>query len=138
LAEAREPAGMAPDVLAEEGAEQLVAAARTGLGDRLRSLTFFTRDDYSQVYLRDDLEQDADLTSFIGHEWRGFETTQAVYGDSELGTYEFTLRGFENGYLLRVTTDRVGVFVTSDGANLRDYEEVAGALRDLLAGWEER
>ncbi|MFB6120179.1 MAG: hypothetical protein ABEJ68_03575 [Halobacteriaceae archaeon] len=129
---------MENDLIAEEGAEQLISTARTGLGDRVRSITFFTHDDYEQVYLREDLEQDADLSDFIGHEWRGFETTQAAYGQSELGRYEFTLRGFENGYLLRVTTQRKGVFVTADGATLTDYREVAIALEELLESWEDR
>jgi len=127
---------MASDLIAEEGVEQLVSTARTGLGDRVRSITYFTHDDYEQVYLREDLERDADLSDFIGNEWRGFETTQAVYGQSELGTYEFTLRGFENGYLLRVTTDSEGVFVTADGATLTDYRDVATALNELLEDWE--
>lgn len=129
---------MATDLLAEEGTEQLVSTARTALGDRVRSITYFTHDDYEQVYLRGDLERDADLSEFIGNEWRGFETTQAVYGESELGRYEFTLRGFENGYLLRVTTDSVGVFVTADGATLTDYRDVATALNELLEEWERR
>jgi hypothetical protein len=129
---------METDLIADEGREQLIAAARTGLGDRLRSVTYFTHDSYEQVYLRDDLERDADLTSFVGHEWRGFETTQAVYGESELGTYQFTLRGFENGHLLRVTTENRGAFVTADGAAIRDYEEVATSLRSLLEEWGNR
>jgi len=127
---------MANDLLAEEGAEQLVSAARAAAGDSLRSATYFTRADFEQVYLRDDLDQDADLSSFIGNEWRGFETTEGAYENSELGTYQYTLRSFENGYLLRVATDRVGVFITTDGLTIVDFEAVANALADLLESWE--
>ncbi|MFB6135280.1 MAG: hypothetical protein ABEJ04_00800 [Halobacteriaceae archaeon] len=124
------------DVLADEGAEQLVSTVRTAVGDSVRSVTYFTHDDYEQVYLRSDLEQDADLSSFIGLEWHGFETTQNAYHDSELGGYRYTLRSFDNGYLLRVTTDREGVFLTTDGLTLQDFDSVATALRELLAEWE--
>jgi hypothetical protein len=127
---------MPNDLLAEEGAEQLVSAARAAAGDSLRSVTYFTRSDFDQVYLREDLEQDADLDSFIGNEWHGFETTAGVYQESELGGYQYTLRSFENGYLLRVTTDRVGVFITTDGLTLVDFEAVATALSELLEEWE--
>jgi hypothetical protein len=127
---------MSNDLLADEGAEQLVSTARAAAGDSLRSVTYFTRNDYVQVYLREDLEQDADLSSFIGTEWRGFEITESVYGSSELGEYQYTLRGFENGYLLRVTTDSEGVFITTDGLTLVDFESVATALSELLADWD--
>lgn len=127
---------MAGDLLAPDGADQLISTARTAIGDSLRSITFFTRDDFQQVYLRDDLEKDADLDSFIGHEWHDFGTTQNAYRSSELGDYEYTLRSFENGYLLRITTDRRGIFVTTDWVTLRDFEEVATALKDLLVDWE--
>ncbi|MFB6138102.1 MAG: hypothetical protein ABEJ42_07185 [Halobacteriaceae archaeon] len=123
-------------LISETGAEQLVSVCRTAAGEKLRSITYFTHDDYEQVYLRSDLEADADLSSFIGLEWHGFETTQSVYRDSELGGYRYTLRGFENGYLLRVTTQNKGVFITTDGLTLADYESVATALRELLEEWE--
>lgn len=128
---------MATKLLAEEGVEQLVSTCRTATGDSLRSITYFTHADFEQVYLRTDLEQDADLQSFIGHEWYGFETTQNAYRSSELGAYEYTLRGFENGYLLRVTAENKGVFITTDGLTLQDFSAVATALRELLSGWEE-
>jgi hypothetical protein len=82
------------------------------------------------------IEADADLASFIGLEWHGFETTQSIYSDSELGGYRYTLRSFENGYLLRVTTQDQGVFITTDGLTLQDYESVATALRELPGSWE--
>lgn len=124
------------NVIAAEGSEQLISTCRTACGESLRSITYFTHDDYEQVYLRSDLEANADLDSFIGLEWHGFETTQSMYSDSELGGYQYTLRSFENGYLLRVTTQTKGVFVTTDGLTLQDYESVATALRELLANWE--
>ncbi|WP_435347703.1 DUF7522 family protein [Haloarchaeobius sp. HRN-SO-5] len=121
-------------LLTDRLADQLVTACRTTVGDSLRSLTYFTRDDFEQLYLRSDLERDADLTTFVGHEWRGFKTTQAAYQQSELGDYEYTIRVFENGFLVRVTTDTEGVFVTTDGLTLSNFHELEMAARGVLAG----
>jgi hypothetical protein len=120
------------ELLASEAADTIVTVSRTAIGDSCRSVTYFTRDDYEQLYLRGDLEQDADLKSFIGHEWRGFRTAHAAYDQSELGEYRYTIRAFENGYLVRVTTDREGVFVTTDGLQMQDFENVASSLRETL------
>ncbi|EMA29211.1 DUF7522 family protein [Halobiforma nitratireducens] len=123
---------MATGLLTEEAAERIVTTCRTAIGDSLRSVTYFTRDDYEQVYLREDLERDADLSTFIGHEWRGFKTAQTAYEASELGEYDYTIRVFDNGFLVRVTTDSEGVFVTTDGLTVKDFEEVATAVESFL------
>ncbi len=123
---------MASQLLGDEVADTIVRLCRTGLGDHLRSVTYFTRDDYEQLYLRDDLEQDADLTTFIGNEWYGFQVTEGSYADTELGRYKYTIRVFENGYLVRYTTEHDGVFLTSDGLTTRRFDEVTAALREVL------
>ena len=123
---------MENDLLADEAADSLVALCRTAIGDSLRSITYFTRDDFEQLYLRDDLEQDADLMGFIGNEWQDFKTTQSAYEGTELGGYEFTIRAFENGYLVRVTTDTEGVFATADSLTLQAYEDAATAISEVL------
>jgi hypothetical protein len=127
---------MPTGLLTSDASEKIVATCRTAIGDSLRSVTYFTRDDYEQVYLREDLERDADLSTFIGHEWRGFKTTQAAYEGSELGAYDYTIRVFENGFLIRVTNDSEGVFVTTDGLTVKDFEEVATALDSFLSSRE--
>lgn len=123
---------MDADLLDDETADHIVRTCRTAIGDSLRSITYFTRDDFEQLYLRADLTQDADLTSFIGNEWRGFRITKDAYRGSELGDYEYTIRTFEHGYLVRVTTDREGVFVTTDGLSMQDFEALATAVREVL------
>jgi len=115
-------------LLSERGGERIVAACRERAGDRLRSVTYFSRDDFEQLYLRDDLQRDADLTTFIGVERRESDLTEDVYRGTELGEHVYTLRRFENGYLLRVATAREGVFVTMDGLSLEGFEELATAL----------
>ncbi|EMA32131.1 hypothetical protein C445_12491 [Halobiforma lacisalsi AJ5] len=119
-------------MLTPEAADRIVTTCRTAIGDSLRSVTYFTRDDYEQVYLREDLERDADLSTFIGHEWRGFKTAQTAYESSELGEYNYTIRVFDNGFLIRVTTESEGVFATTDGLTVKDFEEVATALNSFL------
>lgn len=52
--------------------ERIVRTSRTAVGDSLRSVTYFTRDDFEQLYLREDLEQDADLSTFIGNKCAAF------------------------------------------------------------------
>ncbi len=124
--------GMGSQLLSAELAEHIVTTARTATGDSLRSVTYFTRSDFDQLYLRDDLERDADLNTFVGHEWRGYRETQNAYQNSELDGYQFTVRAFENGYLLRVAADRRGVLITTDGLSMQSYEEVAEALSRML------
>ena len=123
---------MANQLLAEPTADTIVRICRTSLGDHLRSVTYFTRDDFEQLYLRSDLDQDADLMTFIGNEWHGFQVTEGSYADTELGAYRYTIRVFENGYLVRYTTDHDGVFLTSDGLTTRRFDEVTAALREVL------
>ena len=119
-------------LLPEDTIERIVRLCRTTVGDSLRSVTYFTRDDYDQLYLRSDLERDADLSTFVGYEWRDFKTTRDAYHDSELGEYVYTIRAFDNGYLLRVTTQHDGVFVTADDIGDSGFEEVAAALTETL------
>ncbi|WP_424017846.1 DUF7522 family protein [Halorientalis pallida] len=123
---------METTIVDEAFAEKLVTTARTAAGDSLRSLTYFTRSNFEQLYLRDDLERDADLDSFIGHEWRGFKNTTDAYRGTELGEYRYTIRVFENGFLLRVTSDRDGVFLTTDGATIRDFNSYVTAIKEVL------
>ena len=128
-----ESLGMESELLSDEQADHIVTTARTATGDSLRSVTYFTRSDFDQLYLREDLERDADLNTFVGHEWRGYRETQNAYQNSELGAYKFTVRAFENGYLLRVASDRKGVLITTDGLSMSSYEEIAEALQRMLA-----
>lgn len=115
--------------------DELVSACRTATGDSLRSVTYFTPDSYEQVYLRSDLERDADLESFVSTEQAGFGE-QRTYRDSELGDYGFTIRVFEEGYVTRVLSDDndEGVFVTTDALGLNGFREVASAVHGVFAG----
>lgn len=122
--------------LTEKRADQLKAACRSAVGDSCRSVTYFDATNYMQVYLRGDLEQDADLMSFIGHEWHDYKTTTDAYAGSELGKYRYTIRVFENGFLVRVGVGDSGVFVTTDGLKLKDFDSLIATISELLESWE--
>ncbi len=127
---------MSEQPLTEARAEQLKTACRSAVGDNCRSVTYFDATNYMQVYLRGDLEQDADLMSFIGHEWHDYKTTTDAYTGSELGNYEYTIRNFENGFLVRVGVGDRGVFVTTDGLKLKDFDSLVATITDLLDRWD--
>jgi hypothetical protein len=101
------------------------------MGDTVRSVTYFTPKGYEQVYLREDLESDADLSRLVEYESRGFEA-QDVYRTSDLGEHHYTVHSLQNGYATRVTTDEEGVAVTADTLTIHRAEDVAQALRRLL------
>lgn len=119
------------DQLSGDQQQELLAAARTAVGDELRSLMYFTEETHNQVYLRDDLEQSADLVGFAENERLGFRSQQA-YAESELGDYQFTIRVFENGYLTRVIVRNYGVWVTTDGMSIDRFEELGSAIASVL------
>ncbi|MFB6124344.1 MAG: hypothetical protein ABEJ59_00095 [Halanaeroarchaeum sp.] len=120
-------AELTPDGLAD----QITSAGRTAAGDDVRSITYFTRDDYEQLYLRSDLHQDADLGAFVKHETLGFGAAEDYEG-SELGDYHFTVRRFDNGFLTRVIRGDHGVFVTLDSLTINRSEEIGATLQEIL------
>lgn len=122
-------AELAPDDLAS----QITSACRTAAGDDVRSVTYFNRSDFEQIYLRSDLTQDADLGAFVEHETLGFDAAEDYRG-SELGNYKFTVRRFDNGFLTRVIRGGHGVFVTLDSLTINRSEEIASALEEILEG----
>ncbi|WP_226013509.1 DUF7522 family protein [Halomicrobium salinisoli] len=117
--------------LSDEHEDELISAARTAVGDELRSIAYFTEDAVDQIYLREDLEQGADLVGFAENERLGFRSQQA-YTDTELGDYQFTIRIFDHGYLTRVIAGDHGVWITTDEMAIDRFEELASALGALL------
>lgn len=120
------------DVIAPELADGLLSVCRTTVGDELRSITYFDEDHVEQIYLRSDLERTADLVGFADHERLGFRS-QSAYRNTQLGDYEATVRMFEYGYLTRVIEGEHGVWVTTDAMDIDRFEELATALRKVLA-----
>lgn len=123
---------MASNLLSDAGAERVVETCREIAGDRLRSVTYFTENDYEQLYLRANLARDADLESFIGVEWHESTIVGEAYGTSELGRHHYTIRVFENGFLLRVASEDRGLFVTTDALPTSTFEELGEVLDELV------
>lgn len=112
-------------------AEELRSVCRTAVGDKLRSITYFTEDELEQLYLRSDLDRTADLIGFGDLERAGFRADE-MYRNSQLGAYQATVRMFEHGYLIRVISDCQGVWVTTDSMSVTQFEELTSALKLVL------
>jgi hypothetical protein len=121
-----------PTVAPADLAEELVSACRTAVGDQLRSVAYFDPTSEEQIYLRSDLEPDADIVGFADNERLGFRS-QTIYDQSELGDYQYTMRAFDRGYLTRVIVGDRGAFVTTDELPMDHFDELASAVRGVLA-----
>ncbi|ELZ94027.1 hypothetical protein C440_10418 [Haloferax mucosum ATCC BAA-1512] len=135
----------------EQFADALVSTCRTTLGDSLRSVIYFTRDDFEVLYVRTDLYGDegtmrAAKSELVENERVGFgpqETYSRGNAESDpeadanagpdFGEYEFTLRVFSEGFVGRVVGGDRGVIVTTDELELTEFEEMEVALRRMLA-----
>lgn len=124
---------MADTLLPDAVAEGLVETCDSVAGRHLRSVTYFTDADYEQLFLRDDLARDADLESFTSVEWHESSIIGEAYRTSELGEHEWTMRAFENGYLLRVGDGEHGIFVTTDDLPMTTFERLGEELDVVLA-----
>ncbi|MFT4921907.1 MAG: hypothetical protein ACI8XM_001115 [Haloarculaceae archaeon] len=112
-------------------ADGLVRACKATVGGDLRSITYFDPERERQLYLRDDLTAAADIEGFAEHERHGFRS-QSAYAHSELGSYRFTIRAFDRGYLLRVIVADLGAFVTTDELSVERFVELANAVEAIL------
>lgn len=127
----------APDI------DGIVAAARSGLGDDLRSVIGFTRDSFDVLYTRSDLyDQSVDIRSvkrpLVELERVGFDevpirtSAGSVPEPGAIGPYSFTVRFHEDGFVARVIEGDLGVLLTTDELDVRAFEEAATAVRRLL------
>lgn len=118
-------------MLSEDDVDSLIDACTEVAGDALRSVVSFTEDDFDQISLRDYLSADADVQAFVENEREGFHRTPTHEG-SELGRYEYTIRRFAHGYLVRVIADGHGVYVTTNRMPIERFDELAGAVEREL------
>ncbi|WP_236639759.1 DUF7522 family protein [Salinigranum halophilum] len=125
---------------------EIIAICRTAVGDALRSVIHFTRDDSELLYLRKDLYGDDRRralevkANLVERERVGFtpyeryEPHAAGAGsDPALGDYEFTVRVFSDGFVCRVIVGAHGLLLTAEDLDVDRVEEVAVALRGLVA-----
>ncbi|WP_255194180.1 DUF7522 family protein [Natronobeatus ordinarius] len=121
----------------------IVSAARTSLGDTLRSAVYFTPSAFDILYLRQDLYDSSDAArtakqQLVELERAGFaevpiRTLVAAEGTvSDIGPYEFTVRFHDDGFVVRVLQGDAGVVLTTDSMNVSAFEDAATAVRRLL------
>ena len=124
---------------------EIVSICRTAVGDSLRSVIHFTRDDSELLYLRGDLYGDDRRralevkASLVERERVGFASTvrsqpysAGAGSDPVLGDYEFTVQVFTDGFVCRIIVGDHGLLLTAEDIDIDRVEEVAVALRGLL------
>jgi hypothetical protein len=125
-------------------ADSIVSAARTGLGDTLRSVVYFTPSAFDVLYARRDLYGSTDGVTEAKSQLVEFERTGFAEGPvrtmiasredgSDIGRYEFTVRFHENGFVVRIIEGDAGVLFTADDMDVRSFEDAASAITGLLA-----
>ncbi|MFP9061249.1 hypothetical protein ACLI4R_12035 [Natrialbaceae archaeon A-chndr2] len=135
------------ELVSSEFAESLVSTSRVTVGDTLRSVIYFTPEDFEVLYVRsdlyggdEDLMHEAKLT-MVESERVGFQETEGYNKQSQTGTsveptvgeYEFTVRVFSEGFISRVIVGDRGVIVTSDEIEIGPFEDMSVAIRKMLA-----
>ncbi|WP_410766933.1 hypothetical protein [Haloferax sp. DFSO60] len=137
----------ASDINTPAFADALVSTCRATLGDSLRSVVYFTPDEFELLYVRRDLyggdtQQthdakaalvEAERVAFGPDEHYNKETYEAE-SRPDFGDYEFTLRVFSEGFIGRVVSGAQGVLVTTDELELSEFEEMEVAIRQMLRG----
>ena len=118
-------------MLSDDDIHHLVDACVEIAGDAVRSIVYFTKHDFDQIYLRDYLSADADIQAFVENERGGFDRI-ATHEGSELGRYEYTIRRFREGYLVRVLSGEHGVFVTTNQLPFEQYDQLADAIEQEI------
>ncbi|KAB1187939.1 MULTISPECIES: hypothetical protein [Haloferax] len=127
--------------------DAIVSTCRTTLGDSLRSVVYFTRDDFETLYIRQDLYGGDEEMARAAKE-RLVENERAAFGPhetysktrddssdltrTEFGEYEFTLRIFSEGFVGRAVIGDHGVIVTTDELELSEFEEMEVAICQIL------
>jgi len=124
-------------------ADSIVSAARTSIGDTLRSVIYFTPSEMDLLYVRRDLYDSPSgameaKSRLVDFERTGFSeapvrTALSVPDNPvSIGPYEFTVRFHEDGYVVRVLAGDCGVIVTSDDIDVVAFEDAAVAIEQLL------
>lgn len=126
-------------------AESVVAAARTSVGDDLRSVVYFTPAAFDVLYVRSDLYESpaaarpakAGLVEFerVGFAERRERSALSARGATPtVGPYEFTVRFHADGFVVRVLTATAGVLLTVDDVDVAAFEDAVAAIRGFLEG----
>ena len=124
-------------------ADSVVSAARTSLGDTLRSVIYFTPGAMDILYVRQDLyesrqraiEAKARLVEFerVGFAEAPVRSALSVPSATDsIGSYDFTVRVHGEGFVVRVLADDDGILLTTDDMDIDAFEDAAVAIRRFL------
>ena len=124
-------------------ADRLVSAARTSLGDTLRSVIYFTDTEMDLLYVRKDLYETRDRaleakSRLVEFERAGFDeapvrTVLSVPSEpGSIGSYEFTVRVHDDGFVLRLIGTNAGVLLTTDEIAVDAFEDASSAVSKLI------
>jgi hypothetical protein len=124
-------------------AERLASAARTGLGDTLRSVVYFTPSAFDVLYVRRDLYESPEAarpakSRLVEAERSGFaelplRTRHGRNNErSSIGDYRFTVRFHDEGFVVRILEGDAGVVLTTDSMDVRAFTESTTAMQRVL------
>lgn len=131
--------------ISDELSDSIVRAARTSLGDTLRSVVYFTPSEFDVLYTRQDLYDSAEgareaKSQLVEFERTGFAegpvrtAIASTSGGPDIGRYEFTVRFHEEGFVIRILGGDAGVLFTADSMDVNAFEDAASAITRLLSG----
>lgn len=127
----------------EELTDSIVHAARTSLGDTLRSVVYFTPSTFEVLYTRQGLYDSPDVakegkSQLVEFERTGFAEVPVrtaiaqMTGGPDIGSYQFTVRFHEGGFVIRVLRGDAGVLFTVDSMDVNAFEDAVSAVSKLL------
>jgi len=126
-----------------EFADSVVSAARTILGDTLRSVIYFTPSGMDLLYVRQDLYESRQRaleakSMLVEYERVGFAEAPvrtalaAPQARESIGPYDFTVRFHEDGFVVRVLDGDEGVILTTDDMDVDAFDDTAVAITKFL------
>jgi len=125
-------------------ADSVVSTARASIGDTLRSVIYFTPSAMDLLYVRRDLyesrqravEAKSRLVEFerVGFAEAPVRTALSPPANPDsIGSYEFTVRVHDEGFVVRILAADDGVILTTDDMDMDAFDDAAVAVSKLLA-----
>ena len=124
-------------------ADSVVSTARTSIGDTLRSVIYFTPSAMDLLYVRRDLydssqravEAKSRLVEFerVGFAEAPVRTALSPPANPDsIGSYEFTVRVHDEGFVVRILAADDGVILTTDDMDVDAFDDTAVAITKFL------
>lgn len=126
-------------------ADSVISAARTSIGETLRSVIYFTPEEMDLLYVRKDLYESRQgamevKSRLVEFERAGFDeapirSVLSVPSDPRsIGAYNFSVRIHDDGFVLRILGSDGGVLLTTDDMEVETFEDAEVAISRLFDG----